>query len=105
MVGRQLLAELRRSPRIVCRVPLMLHADGAPIVAFTAVINRHGAMIVASQEFPQGSNLEMQNQKSQESTPCRVIWSGGEERPGLFKMGVEMLESHPTFWGEDYPEA
>jgi len=103
IVGRQLLSELRRSPRIVCRVPLVLISEGAPVVGFTAVINRHGAMIVAAQQYKQGVHVEMQNQTTKESTPCRVIWCGGEERPGLFKMGLEMLESHPNFWGEDYP--
>jgi hypothetical protein len=68
------------------------------------VINRHGVMIMAAESFPKGSHVEMQNQKTKESTPCRVVWNGGEERPGLYKMGLEMLEDHPHFWGQDYPE-
>jgi len=46
----------------------------------------------------------MLNQKTKESTPCRVAWAGGEERPGLYKIGVEMLEDHPAFWGPEYPK-
>jgi len=23
----------------------------------------------------------------------------------VYKMGLEMLEDHPNFWGQDYPEA
>src|ERR1022692_2931296 len=103
-VGRQLLSELRRSPRIVCRFPLVLISDGAPVVAYSAVISRHGAMILAAESYPKGSHMEMQNQKTKESVPCLVVWSGGEERPGLYKMGLEMLEAHPHFWGHAYPE-
>jgi hypothetical protein len=102
-VGRQLLSELRRSPRLVCRFPLLLIAEGAPVVAYSAVISRHGVMVLSTETFPQGSHVEMQNQKTKESTPCCVVWSGGQERPGLYKMGLEMLEDHPHFWGQEYP--
>ncbi len=74
------------------------------MVAYTAVINRHGAMVITPEAYPSGTHLEMQNQRTKESTMCRVIWSGGEQRPGLYKMGLEMLEDHPGFWGEDYSE-
>jgi hypothetical protein len=103
-VGRHLLSELRRSPRLVSRFPLVLISEGAPVVAYSMVINRHGAMVMAAESFPKGAHLEMQNQKTKESTPCSVVWNGGEERPGLYKMGLEMLEDHPHFWGQDYPE-
>ncbi len=103
-VGRQLLSELRRSPRIVCRVPLLVFAGGTPVLAHSAVINRHGALVHAEGEWPANSRLEVQNQETKESTPCRVTWSGGEERPGLYKTGLEFLEDHPHFWGEHYPE-
>src|ERR1022692_3364787 len=94
-VGRQILSELRRSPRIVSRFPLVLISDGAPVVAFTAVISRHGAMVIAGESYPSGAHVEMQNQKTKESTPCRVVWIGGQDRPGLYKLGLEMLEDHP----------
>jgi hypothetical protein len=103
-VGRHLLSELRRSPRIVSRFPLVLISEGAPVVAYTAVISRHGAMVMAAEAYPSGTHLEMQNQKTKESTPCRVVWIGGEQRPGLYKMGLEMLEDHPGFWGNEYPD-
>jgi hypothetical protein len=104
-VSRQLLSELRRSPRIVCRVPLVLIRDGAPIVAHTAVINRHGALILTEQNWPPESHFEMQNQKTRDSSRCRVVWIGGADRPGLYKIGVELLEDKPDFWGDDYPYA
>ena len=104
-MGRQLLSELRRSPRIVRRFPLVLISEGAPVVAYSAVVSRHGAMVLAAEAYLYGAHLEMQNQKTKESTPCRVVWTGGQERPGLYKMGLEMLEDHPHFWGQDYPDA
>jgi hypothetical protein len=102
-MSRQLLSELRRSPRIVARVPLVLISEGAPVVGYTAVINRHGAMILAAERWSRDVHVEMQNQGSKESVMCRVVWSGGEDRPGLYKIGLEMLEDHPHFWGKDYP--
>ncbi len=101
-MSRQILQELRRSPRIVCRVPLVFIHDGAPVMAHSAVINRHGAMVFSTQTWPAETHLEMQNQKTQDAVRVRVVWSGGQERPGLFKFGVEMLEDRPQFWGEDY---
>jgi hypothetical protein len=103
-VGRHILSELRRSPRIVSRFPLVLISDGAPVVAYSAVISRHGAMVLAAESYKTGAHVEMQNQKTKESTPCLVVWSGGQERPGLYKLGLEMLEDHPNFWGQEYPE-
>jgi hypothetical protein len=103
-VGRQLLSELRRSPRIVARVPLVLISEGARVVSYSAVINRHGAMVLAAESYPRGAHVEMQNQNTKESVRCRVVWNGGETRPGLYKMGLEMLEDHPGFWGPDYSE-
>ena len=102
-MSRELLHELRRSPRIVCRVPILCIADGAPIAAHTAVISRHGAMILGSSDWSNGTVLEMQNQKTKETSKCRVVLAGGEDHPGIFKLGVEMLEDHPTFWADDYP--
>jgi len=61
-------------------------------------------MVLASEQYATGSHVEMQNQTTKESTPCRVVWSGGEGRPGLYKLGLEMLEDHPHFWGPEYPE-
>ncbi|GEM_PF-3840859 len=82
----------------------MLISDGAPVVAYSAVISRHGAMVLTSMAYRAGTTVEMQNQKTKESTLCRVVWSGGEERPGVYKLGLEMLEDHPHFWGQDYPQ-
>ncbi len=94
---------MRRSPRIVCRVPILCVSDGTPVAAHTAVISRHGAMILASARWEQDSEIEMQNQKTKETSKCRIVWSGGEDHPGIYKLGIEMLEDHPRFWAEDYP--
>ena len=60
-------------------------------------------MILVPSDWPQDTVLEMQNQKTKETSKCRVVWAGGVDHPGVYKLGVEMLEDHPTFWKEDYP--
>jgi hypothetical protein len=72
-------------------------------VAYTAIISRHGAMILCGADWKPPTVIEVQNQKTKESSRCRVVWSGGEDRPGVFKLGLEMLEAHPHFWAQDYP--
>lgn len=94
--------EQRRSTRQICRVPLLVVSEGPLITADTAVISKHGALILCSENWPPETTLEMQNQKTGESCKCRVVWFGGEHQPGLFKLGVEMLEERPNFWGDDY---
>ncbi len=32
----------------------------------------------------------------------RVAWCGGEDLPGLFKLGIELLGVAPDFWGDLY---
>jgi hypothetical protein len=85
-------------------VPLVLISDGAPVVGYSAVISRHGAMILSEREWAAESHVEMQNQKTKESVRCRVVWSGGEERPNVYKTGLEFLDDHPRFWGQNYPD-
>jgi hypothetical protein len=60
-------------------------------------------MVLTPESYPDDAHVEMQNQKTKESTPCRVAWLGGEDRPGVYKIGLEMLEDHPAFWGREYP--
>lgn len=100
--GAEAGKELRRSPRVVCRVAVLLR----PVIqAHTAVISQHGAMVLSPQDWPTGTILEMKNQKTGRASKCHVVWQGGEHRPGLYKLGVEMLDSRPDFWGTDYQPA
>lgn len=95
--------ENRRSPRIVRRVPILIVADGRTVDAVSAVINRHGALIVAPVVFGSGRILRVENLRTERLVEARVVW--GASDPEGCKIGIEFLEEL-DFWGTDYePEA
>jgi hypothetical protein len=91
--------ENRRSPRIVRRVPIQVTADGQVVDAVSAVINRHGALIVAPVVFGSGTILVVENRRTERRIQARVVW-GASEAEGC-KIGIEFLEEL-DFWGADY---
>jgi hypothetical protein len=92
----------RRSPRVVKRVPLRIDlGDGRMLDAYSAVINLHGALIVAEVGFPDDTVLMLENVFNDVRSRARVIWSGGEDQATGFKIGVEFLDG-VDFWGDDY---
>jgi PilZ domain len=91
--------ENRRSPRIVRRVPIQIVADGQTVDAVSAVINKQGALIVASVVFGSGRILQLENRRTERRIGARVVW-GASDAEGC-KLGVEFLEEL-DFWGADY---
>jgi hypothetical protein len=97
--------EARRSPRILRRVRLRLESERGTCDATTAVINRHGALLLSPEALPVESRLRITNLERGLSWPFRVVWCG-EPTGDLFKLGVEMLSTGVDFWGPAYqPEA
>ena len=58
------MKENRRSPRIVLRVPLEIRAIEAVCEATTAVVNQHGALILAPVPYPVGTTLDLRNMET-----------------------------------------
>src|SRR5512140_3465202 len=102
-MGLSIGDELRRSPRLLVRVPVNLELEGDQVLAHTAVITRHGALILLPRAFAPYALLRIVNMKTLVSCGCRVIWEGGEDRPGLHKVGIEFVDEADHFWGDDYP--
>jgi hypothetical protein len=97
--------EARRSPRVALHVPIRVVAEKAKGTnAHTAVVNRHGALILCPVRYDEGAEVEIWNLNSGEHTRARIVWYGGQDLPGLHKEGVELLENRPTFWGWEYDE-
>ncbi|HZP32014.1 MAG TPA: PilZ domain-containing protein [Candidatus Acidoferrales bacterium] len=94
--------EGRRSPRIIARIPLDIQPVQESQSATTAVINLHGALIIAPAAWPAGTLLHMRNQKTNRSIPARVVWTGPDDGTGYFKLGVEFEGPESGFWGPDY---
>jgi hypothetical protein len=96
-------SEERRSPRVLLRVALKVGAPGAEARdAETAVVNRHGGLLLARQPFAEQESLEITNLESGRKAPFRVVWSGGPGPRSLFKLGVELIAKIDDFWGPDY---
>jgi hypothetical protein len=92
----------RRSPRVVKRIPLRIDLGvGETLDAYSAVINLHGALVIAEQGFPDDTVLVLENVFNNLKTRARVVWSGGESEGSGFKLGVEFLDG-VDFWGDDY---
>ncbi len=99
------MTETRRSPRVLASIPILVAGEGPLYKGHTAVVNRHGALILVPTPYPVNATVEIQNQETSESAKFRVVWLGGLQRPGLYKIGVELLEERPDFWNVDYAEA
>ena len=94
--------EARRSARVLLRFQVLLDTDGGAHPAETVVVNRHGALVLSPVPHPEEAKLVLANLESGESAPCRVAWNGGESAPGQHKLGLELLEPRPAFWGPEY---
>jgi hypothetical protein len=96
----------RRSPRLLLDVPLALDEDGLSIRAHTAVVSRGGALVLAPHYFAPDTLLRAANLETGGTALCRVVWCGGQEQPGLYKLGLEIVrERSGAFWGRVYEDA
>lgn len=90
----------RRSPRILASVPLEIQASGESLDAITAVISLHGALILSTVNWPQGTMLNIKNKLTDLKVRGRVVWSGSAEIIGHYKLGVEFEAASPEFWAD-----
>jgi len=96
--------EARRSPRVTLRVPLRVEGEGSAGGAHTVIVNRHGALVLCRLACAEGIRLDVWNLETGERALFRVVLYGGEDLPGLHKLGIELLEDRPAFWGPAYEE-
>lgn len=94
--------EARRSPRVRLEIPLLVDGEGRSGRAHTLVVNRYGALILSSLPFPEDAMIKVQNADGGGVTLCRVAFNGGEELPGLYKLGIEIMGNVAGFWGRDF---
>jgi len=95
--------ERRRSRRVAMQCPLTLKWRESVHHARTAVINDHGALVLAPFAAPKGAVLEVENPRGQ-TARARVVWGwfGDAREDSRFRLGLEFLETHPGFWGAEY---
>ncbi len=92
------VVENRKSSRIVSRVPLEIRATGALCEATSAVVNQHGALILAPVFYPVGTTLNLRNMETHRSTPGRVVWSANPDAKGDCKVGIAFKRRVTNFW-------
>lgn len=101
-------AEQRRTPRVVCSIPLVLLLGSHSLPVRSAVINANGALILCPEPVPVGTSIALSNDKTGKSIEAHVVWTGlvslSLSSPTLFqfKLGVEFQEPTADFWGLDY---
>jgi hypothetical protein len=96
----------RRSVRVLARIPVSLMVgDDPPEHGVTAVVNRHGALLLSPIRCEEGITLTIRNELSSETTRCRVTWIGSMDASGGHKLGVEFVDEAPRFWGGAYEKA
>ncbi len=100
--------EQRRTPRVVCAMPLILSLGPLSLPVRSAVISAHGALILCPEPIPEGASIALFNNKTSEHAEASVVWSGAVtlslSSTTLFqyKIGVEFREPAADFWGSDY---
>lgn len=95
--------EGRRSSRVLARLNVLVTSSTASHNALTAVVNRHGALILSPVAYPVDTILEVKNMATALSCNARVVWFGGPENNSLFKLGIELDQERPEFWGIEFP--
>lgn len=100
-------SERRRSPRISLEVPLELEWRGGSHHAKTALVNDGGALVLSPIFCPLRAQLTVRNVRTGAQADFSVVWSWVDEgQKGLkCRLGLELQESCPGFWGDEYDAA
>lgn len=88
--------------RIVLRAPLRVERDGVVWNAETAVVHGSGALVLSPIQCSEECELRVENVETGQLARFRVVWCGDEDLPGRFKLGLELLDERPSFWGPRY---
>jgi len=84
----------------------MLTEEGqaGKISAHTVAVNIHGAMAVCPRSLDEGTNLELENNRTGEKIAARVTRTPRESAEG-FLIPVEFTTPSPNFWQITFPPA
>jgi hypothetical protein len=92
----------RRSPRVLLRLGIVIEEPAPACPAHTAVVNRHGALILSPRSYGAEAELRVRHLEWDSPARFRVVWEGGADQGGWHKLGIELLDERPNFWGPDY---
>jgi hypothetical protein len=109
MATARAMLERRRSSRVRISIPVKVvrnqtgsesHETSAEAIS----VSRYGALLRMPFLPDLGSRIEILHGVSNEVREFRVISLRGQEDPGAFDMGVEILYPARNFWGIQFPD-
>jgi PilZ domain-containing protein len=92
------IANDRRSTRVVARVHVALTRDAGTMTALTAVVNDQGCLVVAPEDWPTGTPCRLKHMDTGRTARARIVWNGGLDELGSYKLGFEFTEEVVNFW-------
>lgn len=94
--------ELRRSPRILLQIPVLLKAqmqEEAPVQghALTLVVNAHGGLLETALKVRPDQKVDLVNPKSGKTATCKVL-RVEETFEANYTVAFEFDYPNPQFW-------
>jgi len=97
----------RRSQRLLLKISVVVTGQKLNGSSFfehagTEIVNAHGALLHLREAVLQDQHLRIQNNKTGEEQPCKVI-SVGQKTDGKAEVAIEFLEPAPRCWRIAFP--
>jgi len=100
-------ASCRRSQRVIIRLPVLVHGNGADRKPFhehthTLVVNAHGALLYLTARVAIRQSVTLTNVSTEEGCAARAVYLGIREE-GKTQVGVEFTSPNAKFWNIEFP--
>lgn len=97
----------RRSQRLLLKIPVVVLVPSPKKESLreetnTLAVNAHGALLILGAKVELGTRLIVQNPRSREEQPCKVVYLGPTVG-GKTQVGVEFEQPAPHFWNISFP--
>ena len=97
----------RRSRRLLLKISVVVtrqKENGSSLFerATTEVVAAHGALVLLKEAVLPGQLLQIQNSKTGENLPCKVI-TAGQKTNGKTEVAFEFLQPAPRSWRIAFP--
>jgi hypothetical protein len=82
----------RRGDRTRLVLPIGVRVAGRPLTpGCTLNVGKSGALLICSEDVPEGTEMQVVNLRSEECFTCRVVRRAGIHELGKFGLGVKIL--------------
>jgi len=100
----QTAEERRRAQRVLLKMAVVIHIQGKanPIHGFTHTVSASGAMIILPEGLSQGTQISIENPKTQKKVEAHVVRPPQLNAEGSL-VPVEFTTPSPQFWNIFFP--